>query len=262
VLLCGTLPTKRFFLLFFPPHSQQQEYIIRRWSWKIASSAYFPSTRCSEQRQLVYLLAADQRRYWKVPFNPATSSWDFPGKLLAVNPSTRTDQLLHKSMGNGGDHFPQAADGDLIVFDGVYGLNMSWNPHPNQVIAVMRCAHIWLANNSPPSSTYKHSHGSPTRSTYKHSHGSPTFAPIISERPLAELPSPLCTCFATCPYHTSDRYKFTALAATFCVSLHSSGVSSRCAENHRVQEERGQARRGEGGRVGVASQPVGGLECY
>jgi hypothetical protein len=44
----------------------------------------------------------------------------------------RSDSLRYTSTGNGANSYPQTPDGNLIIFDSTYDLNMSWNPHPNQ----------------------------------------------------------------------------------------------------------------------------------
>ena len=73
----------------------------------------------------------DVQQFWKAEFDPAFTRWDFPGTLLATI-AGKTNQLRYSSQGNGAASYPQTPDGNLIIFDGVYALNMTWNRHPNQ----------------------------------------------------------------------------------------------------------------------------------
>lgn len=71
------------------------------------------------------------QQFWRAEFNPSTTTWQFPGTLLGTI-AGRSDSLRYTSTGNGANSYPQTPDGNLIIFDSTYDLNMSWNPHPNQ----------------------------------------------------------------------------------------------------------------------------------
>ena len=66
---------------------------------------------------------ATVQRFYEVPFDPATSTWAFPGKQIATI-SGRSDELLARFTMTGG-FYPITTAGDLVVFDSSTGTNSS-----------------------------------------------------------------------------------------------------------------------------------------